>query len=452
MPGVLTGRQSQKSSDDDRTSRDEDTINDSSSESSENSDDDAEMQELLRENSESGSSDEDVADTTQKSTTTKERDKKHGYDRYDSPVGNIAVLMLACWTMRIPVMYEDFRKIIELHQLPYMDPVRLLPESFIAHLTKYTVRTLSPQHAPTTLVAHRLTSRLARRFYSSHGILTPEVNAAPMLWRIIRSMGGTPVLYGMAKALGRVLSLPLTLHHSLAPTLKRAKQRDPDSHKYDSVPPEVAFVATSVIILKMVYGLDGTSRVVPLDSSDPACTLPRLNELLALMRGLEISEMETLGETLRSDRHMFVVTALVRLLLAHGPNPDFCEKTLLRPGKEAQTTLVDYFPLSKESPDLQMSVEPFPFPLPRVLKEWNEDATPGWRPGQVYTVYNTQDILGSIPDQYAGILCRAARLVGVADDYLNGVIEKYERRLMRWWDGEKRKSEEIKGHEEELEA
>lgn len=64
----------------------------------------------------------------------------------------------------------------------------------------------------------------------------------------------------MTKALGRVLSLPLTLHHSLAPTLKRVKQRDPDSHKYDSVPPEVAFVATSVIILKMVYGLDGSAR------------------------------------------------------------------------------------------------------------------------------------------------------------------------------------------------
>ena len=118
----------------------------------------------------------------------------------------------------------------------------------------------------------------------------------------------------------------------------------------------------------------------------------------------------------------------------------------------AQTTLVDYFPLSKESPDPQMSVEPFPFQLPRAIEGWNEDATPGWRPGQVYSVYNTQDVLGSIPDQYAGVLCRAARLVGVGDDYLSGVIEKYERRLVRWWDGEKRKSVEIEGEKDELDS
>lgn len=68
------------------------------------------------------------------------------------------------------------------------------------------------------------------------------------------------VSYNLTKTLTRVLSLPLVLHHSLAPSLKRVKQRDPDSHKYDSVPPEVAFTAASVIVLKMVYGLDGTSR------------------------------------------------------------------------------------------------------------------------------------------------------------------------------------------------
>lgn len=70
----------------------------------------------------------------------------------------------------------------------------------------------------------------------------------------------TAVLYNLTKTLSRVLSLPLVLHHSLAPSLKRVNLRDPDSHKYDSVPPEVAFAAASVIVLKMVYGLDGTPR------------------------------------------------------------------------------------------------------------------------------------------------------------------------------------------------
>lgn len=56
------------------------------------------------------------------------------------------------------------------------------------------------------------------------------------------------------------MELPLTLHSSLAPGVRRVKAKDSEGHKYDNVPPEVALMATIIIVVKMAYGLDGKPR------------------------------------------------------------------------------------------------------------------------------------------------------------------------------------------------
>jgi RNA polymerase I-specific transcription initiation factor RRN7 len=48
----------------------------------------------------------------------------------------------------------------------------------------------------------------------------------------------------------------------LAPRLVHLRDDDPDSHKYDNVPPEVALLVAVIIVLKMAYGLDGQPRYV----------------------------------------------------------------------------------------------------------------------------------------------------------------------------------------------
>lgn len=68
------------------------------------------------------------------------------------------------------------------------------------------------------------------------------------------------VTYDLVKRTCRQLSLPMTLHHSLAPGLEKIKDRDSDSHQYDNIPPEVGVFAALVLLMKMVYGLDGQSR------------------------------------------------------------------------------------------------------------------------------------------------------------------------------------------------
>lgn len=76
-----------------------------------------------------------------------------------------------------------------------------------SHLNKHVLLSLTPnvrnvaphccadldgnQRAPTVLDLHRFTSRLAKRMAKTYRVLTPELNTAPFLWRIVRWMGGT---------------------------------------------------------------------------------------------------------------------------------------------------------------------------------------------------------------------------------------------------------------------
>jgi RNA polymerase I-specific transcription initiation factor RRN7 len=70
------------------------------------------------------------------------------------------------------------------------------------------------------------------------------------------------VLYNLGKTVAHVLSLPLALHHTLVPRAGHVKDDELESHKYDNVPPELALLAAVIVVLKMVYGLDGQPRYV----------------------------------------------------------------------------------------------------------------------------------------------------------------------------------------------
>lgn len=75
---------------------------------------DPEMEKLLRENSAVASSDEeegeDRAPVAVPVAEGKKRRRRQVHGDYDVPVANLAVLMVACWTLRIPVMYMDFKR------------------------------------------------------------------------------------------------------------------------------------------------------------------------------------------------------------------------------------------------------------------------------------------------------------------------------------------------------
>lgn len=76
--------------------------------------DDMSMEDLLRENSvaPSSSSEDDDGDGSHPGVQQDRRQRKNKttFRPFDSPAANIAILMLACWTLRLPLTYMDFKR------------------------------------------------------------------------------------------------------------------------------------------------------------------------------------------------------------------------------------------------------------------------------------------------------------------------------------------------------
>jgi RNA polymerase I-specific transcription initiation factor RRN7 len=128
------------------------------------------MARLLRENSESDDDDDDEITITEGQPSVHIHRKRKGNRLLERPIRTVAVLMIACWTLRVPVMSCDFLRsvllsmreiyspylyirLIEAYRLPYLDPVArgLIPEKMVQHLNKQAVQALSPYVCPTCL-------------------------------------------------------------------------------------------------------------------------------------------------------------------------------------------------------------------------------------------------------------------------------------------------------------
>ncbi|KAJ7638901.1 hypothetical protein FB45DRAFT_904216 [Roridomyces roridus] len=376
---------------------------------------------LLAENSASSSSSEEEDGEGRKPLPQPKRPGR--YKRYDDrPISTLVVLVLACWILRIPILYCDLTRLIESFELPYLDATRFLPENMTVHLTQHNTQALSPLNTPSVQSLHRMTTSLARRIHSSYGVRTPEVNAAPMLWRVImQGLGGNPTLYRLTKRLAAVLSLPLTLHHSLAARLQRRRTRDPETHKKDNVAPEVAFLATGIIVLKMVYGLDGESRF-PIDSDDAACEMPRLEAYL-----------ERLGR-LPDGRFEFDSSAAMPIEDLSDDTVDkylaFCERALLPSSKNEEDVVNRWFPVP-ERPKSGDGADGAYGQLPAwdlaatALEGVAEDAL---GPGEQYKVLQASTELSG---EYSKIVEHGSKWAGVEAEYLCEVVLSYELRLKR---------------------
>lgn len=88
---------------------DADQSSSSSGSSSGSEPDDEELEELMRENSETPSDDDAEPTSTPKPRpSARTPRKRRTFGRYDTPASTISCLVVACWTLRLPVMYVDF--------------------------------------------------------------------------------------------------------------------------------------------------------------------------------------------------------------------------------------------------------------------------------------------------------------------------------------------------------
>ncbi|KAK0230899.1 hypothetical protein IW262DRAFT_442222 [Armillaria fumosa] len=360
----------------------------------------------------------------------KQTRKKRSPDlnKYRSVTSTIAVLMLACWAMRIPVMFRDFISAIEAYDLPYLDPVRLLPPTMVAHLTKAKIQSLSMQRPPRTLTLHNLTSRLAKKMHASFDVFTPELNAAPLLWRIIRVLGGNPTLYQLTKQLACILSLPLSVSYMLAPSLERFKANDPEHHVYDHVPVEVGFVAVTIVVLKMVYGLDGEDRVHS-DPGDPGLSLPAIDEYLEYVGRLSEKDIKERNTMFSSESQMSAGDLNDVMLDEY---VSFCERALLGGENDGDGVVAKYFPLKgrewKDLPDSQTAI-----PCGKMQGSRLDEDGKGARPGEKYKVFIGSDSGGSVAADLETLVRRGAGYIKVSEEDIFSVTERCERRLLSWW-------------------
>ncbi|KAG6890550.1 hypothetical protein C0992_000810 [Termitomyces sp. T32_za158] len=126
---------------------------------------DEELEALLRANSDLEDSSDDYGENAEQPLKHERKTKGRRRQISQSPASNIAVLIVGCWTLRVPALCRDFSRqvdqdrvrwmpvltcevvrLIELYELPYLDPIqrRLLPESMVVHLTKHNAQAMSP--------------------------------------------------------------------------------------------------------------------------------------------------------------------------------------------------------------------------------------------------------------------------------------------------------------------
>ena len=75
------------------------------------SDQDAEIDQLLRENSESSDESDDEESSRMPINVSAVR-KTKGVPPEEGPASTVAVLVVTCWLLRIPVMYQDFARYV----------------------------------------------------------------------------------------------------------------------------------------------------------------------------------------------------------------------------------------------------------------------------------------------------------------------------------------------------
>lgn len=189
----------------------------------------------------------------------------------------------------------------------------------------------------------------------------------------------------------------------------------------DNVATEIALISTGIIVLKVVYGLDGRPRV-PSSEVEVACALPRMEEYLERLKRIEEDErkgkwgrkpirMENLTGKEMDDYLGFTQEAL----LGEGDRDDDSDDDILN----------RFFPLDTPKRELHVRTAAAAPQWHPVMANLSEEL----RPGERYRVYRASDVGGNVHETYDTVLGRAARWVNVSADRLAVIVEAYERRL-----------------------
>ncbi|CAG8480822.1 3502_t:CDS:10 [Ambispora leptoticha] len=163
---------------------------------------------------------------------------------YDMNV-NLAILYLGCVWLRQPILLTDIIKWANNDRIPYYTARTLLPDSLRRRIERYN-KSFEPIKMHPMYHFEKIVNKLTSTYYSSYGILFPEINMPPMLYRYIREFLLPVEFYPIAKELGNLVGLDL----SSSAYLRR-----------HYVNPAPKLLSLLVVIAKLMYGLDGQKRI-----------------------------------------------------------------------------------------------------------------------------------------------------------------------------------------------
>ncbi|ODN89154.1 hypothetical protein L198_06473 [Cryptococcus wingfieldii CBS 7118] len=477
--------------------RDEHSSSDSQSDSDEGESepDDNIDPELLRDLEEGDGDGEDVEDGAKEDKNTR-GDARWKRKRRLRAADTITTLVLALWMMRVPVMGSDIESLVNSVQIPYVDfgHSTYIPENMKKRLNRSAVQALSPRRSPSPSKIHDSCRIFARILYRKYGVHVPLFNFHPVSWSIASSLGGTQahlcpaMMHALLLRLMDLISVPfhLTTHDLSTITRKpraqssyksrskakpktkkkprpTADDEDGDSNQedaprdeqeegprwekyertkrmYDELPPELSIVSAWVLLMKLVYGLDGRPRAALL-SRDPAIGLPkgeiwlreldrRLGEgiLSARKKAPRISQAYFVSME-DADINSFLDNAEHILLDHHAPGSDATHFPLppsspvLKPNKKSWTAFhSDLTPVVHTRPPLAQSSQTLPL-----------------MPGEKTRSYDTKDAFGLYPREMEVVLKSAGEAVGFDWKEVGKVVKHWERKLEKV-KGERRKA------------
>ncbi|WRT67298.1 uncharacterized protein IL334_004266 [Kwoniella shivajii] len=240
----------------------------------------------------------DVDDAENNHTMTGGKDKWKTRRKKKLKISDTVItVVMGLWILRIPIIGVDIENAINEMKIPYIDfyHTTYLSEEMKRHINRDIMISLSPLRSPSPLHIHRSCKSFSRILDKRYGIHIPEINVHPVIWRIVSSLGGTPTTYVQVARLLTMLDTNLSLTEREINTFWRKDRSKPKLYQSDDdsddlhdkrkmeiyertalyqdvLAPEVAVVSAWIMIMKMIYGLDGIPRQAIL-KSDPAIGL-----------------------------------------------------------------------------------------------------------------------------------------------------------------------------------
>ncbi|CAG8812806.1 39391_t:CDS:10, partial [Gigaspora margarita] len=152
----------------------------------------------------------------------------------------LVIIYLGCVWLRIPIIKGDIVRWASTGRLSDLVIRRELPNDMKLHLGPHFVKKFFEKERHQSW--HFLTSlefdfiAFYKNFY---GITFPEINAPPILYRFIRDFMLPVETYVISKELAQLINLNLEINRN----------------------PSLSLLAVIIVIIKMIYGLDGQKRV-----------------------------------------------------------------------------------------------------------------------------------------------------------------------------------------------